>query len=283
MINPALLIRLRKFKLKQFVKRGGQIKKLKAQKTPKVKHDINLTKELSVQKQTIKSTFGKDMPKSFYIKPPIISGKQEIALKAARIREVNVLKSKVKTIRKATATRIKSGVKIFGKKSSAVKLFKKTTVFAGPRAKSVMTGIDAKGFSTYTKIPVTQPKVSIFKRTPFGKLVKAKTEQLTGRAVIISKKRGFIHGERTAKKLGVTFPKGLKEMKTQFAKQTKYWKRPSEKGSKIYRAKFGDPYTKGEKFTFARKQAKQEKIFSSGKGYFDPKSQSFKWRPKKKR
>ena len=250
--------------LQRFIASGGKIKKLKAQKTPKVRHDINVSHDLAVQKQTIKSTFGKDMPKSFYIKPPIISGKQEIALKAARIREVNVLKSKVKTIRKATATRIKSKVKQFGPQA---KLFKKTHVWSKPP-----TIIDPKPL-----------KIKVFKRTPFGKLVKAKTEQLTGRAVIISKKRGFIHGERTAKKLGVTFPKGLKEMKTQFAKETKYWKRPSEKGSKIYRAKFGDPYTKGEKFTFARKQAKQEKIFSSGKGYFDPQSQSFKWRPKKKR
>ena len=42
-------------------------------------------------------------------------------------------------------------------------------------------------------------------------------------------------------------------------------------------------YSKGSKIIYARKQAQQEKIFSSGKGYFDPKSQSFKWRPKKKR
>jgi hypothetical protein len=41
--------------------------------------------------------------------------------------------------------------------------------------------------------------------------------------------------------------------------------------------------SKGSKIIYARKQAQQEKIFSSGKGYFDPKSQSFKWRPKKKR
>ena len=42
-------------------------------------------------------------------------------------------------------------------------------------------------------------------------------------------------------------------------------------------------YSKGSKIIYARKQAQQEKILSSGKGYFDPKSQSFKWRPKKKR
>jgi hypothetical protein len=42
-------------------------------------------------------------------------------------------------------------------------------------------------------------------------------------------------------------------------------------------------YSKGSKIIYARKQAQQDKIFSSGKGYFDPKSQSFKWRPKKKR
>ena len=36
MINPNLLIRLRKFKLKQFVKRGGEIKKLPAQRVPKM-------------------------------------------------------------------------------------------------------------------------------------------------------------------------------------------------------------------------------------------------------
>jgi len=36
MINPNLLIRLRKFKLKQFVKRGGKIKKLPAQRVPKM-------------------------------------------------------------------------------------------------------------------------------------------------------------------------------------------------------------------------------------------------------
>jgi len=42
-------------------------------------------------------------------------------------------------------------------------------------------------------------------------------------------------------------------------------------------------YSKGSKIIYARKQAQQDKILSSGKGYFDPKSQSFKWRPKKKR
>jgi hypothetical protein len=35
MINPALLVRLRKFRLKKFVKRGGKIKKLPAQKAHK--------------------------------------------------------------------------------------------------------------------------------------------------------------------------------------------------------------------------------------------------------
>jgi hypothetical protein len=249
--------------LQRFIASGGKIKKLKAQKTPKVRRDINVSHELAVQKQTIKSTFGKDMPKSFYIKPPIISGKQEIALKAARIREATVLKSKVKAIRKATATKVKSGVKIFGKKSSAVKLFKKTHVWSKPP-----TIIDPK-----------PPKIIVLKRTPFGQLVKTKTERLTGRAVTISKTRGFIHGERTAKKLGVTFPKGLKEMKTQFAKETKYWKRPSEKGSKIYRAKFGDPYTKGEKITYAKRLAKQDFLFGEtkkGRAYFDVESQGLK-------
>ena len=42
-------------------------------------------------------------------------------------------------------------------------------------------------------------------------------------------------------------------------------------------------FTKGENITYAKRLARQDKIFSSGKGYFDPKSQSFKWRPKKKR
>ena len=38
MINPALLVRLRKFKLKQFVKRGGKVQKLAATKPkPKIK------------------------------------------------------------------------------------------------------------------------------------------------------------------------------------------------------------------------------------------------------
>ena len=36
MINPNLLIRLKKFRLKQFVKRGGKIKKLPAQRVPKM-------------------------------------------------------------------------------------------------------------------------------------------------------------------------------------------------------------------------------------------------------
>tara|TARA_R100000306_G_C4328238_1_gene118848 strand:+ start:72 stop:782 length:711 start_codon:yes stop_codon:yes gene_type:complete len=215
---------------------------------------------LTRQDKILRSTFGKDMPKSFYIKPPIISGKQEIALKAARIREANVLKSKVKSIRKATATRIKSKATQFGPKA---KLFKKTYVWS----------------KTPTKIDPKPPKIKVLKRTPFGKLVQAKTEQLTGRAVTISKKRGFIHGERTAKKLGVTFPKGLKEMKTQFTKETKYWKRPSEKGSKIYRAKFGDPYTKGEKITHGKRLAKQDFLFEEakkGRAYFDVESQGLK-------
>jgi len=256
-----------KFIIKGVSKKFKGVQKLPAQKTPKIKSDINITKDLSVQTKTLRSTFGKDMPKSWYSSPPIISGKQEIALKAARIRETNVLQSKVKSIRKATATKIKSGIKIFGKKSSSVKLFKKTSVWSTPP----------------TKFNPNPPKIKIFKRTPFGALVKRKTDKLTGRAVVISKRRGLIHGERTAKKLGVTFPKGLKEMDVQFTKQTKYWKRPNPIAAKIYRSKVGDPYTKGETITFAKKQARQEKIFQSRKGYFDPQSQSFKWRPKPKK
>ena len=41
--------------------------------------------------------------------------------------------------------------------------------------------------------------------------------------------------------------------------------------------------SKGSKIIYARKQAQQEKIFKSGRGYFDVKSQSFKYRPKKKK
>jgi len=41
-------------------------------------------------------------------------------------------------------------------------------------------------------------------------------------------------------------------------------------------------YSKGSKIIYATKKAKQEKIFQSGKSYFDVKSQSFKYRPKKK-
>ena len=41
--------------------------------------------------------------------------------------------------------------------------------------------------------------------------------------------------------------------------------------------------SKGSKIIYATKQARQEKIFQSGKGYFDVKSQSFKYRPKKRK
>jgi len=42
-------------------------------------------------------------------------------------------------------------------------------------------------------------------------------------------------------------------------------------------------YTKGQKIIYASTKAQQEKIFLSGKSYFDVKSQSFKYRPKKKK
>ena len=43
------------------------------------------------------------------------------------------------------------------------------------------------------------------------------------------------------------------------------------------------PLSLGQKKYYAIKQSKQDKIFQSGKGYFDPQSQSFKWRPKPKK
>ena len=54
-INPNLLVRLRKFKLKQFVKRGGKIQKIKAQKVPATFKHADET----VAQKSFKQTFGK--------------------------------------------------------------------------------------------------------------------------------------------------------------------------------------------------------------------------------
>jgi len=54
-INPDLIVRLRKFKLKQFVKRGGKIQKIKAQKSiPVFKHA-----DPEKAQKSFKETFGK--------------------------------------------------------------------------------------------------------------------------------------------------------------------------------------------------------------------------------
>ncbi len=182
MINPALLVRLRKFKLKKFVKRGGKIKKLPAQKAPK---QFMGTPAPSAELHSI--------------------GVKETILKAGRTTEKISFKRLLKKF---------PGQGVKAHKLAQLKGLKKV------KALSERHGI--KGITSIKDRPKTFYK---------------------------SKK-------------GSGLPKGM-------TSEGMLWA-PKES-------------SKGSKIIYAGKQAQQEKIFSSGKGYFDPKSQSFKWRPKKKR
>ena len=214
MINPNLLIRLRKFKLKQFVKRGGKIKKLPAQRVPKMERSGAEAAETQFSK-----IFG-DKPQFAGF-----SGSKRFGATATGT-ELAAKDLAVQTSEKSFFKIISKGLK----RQSETKFIKKVYDTANVQS------------------------VKVYQRT---------LQKFTGKSGISP----FVHKPTPlkfikSKKFKKGLPKGVSEKDIGWA--------PKE-------------YSKGSKIIYARKQAQQDKIFSSGKGYFDPKSQSFKWRPKKKR
>ena len=214
MINPNLLIRLRKFKLKQFVKRGGKIKKLPAQRVPKMERSDAEAAETQFYK-----IFG-DKPQFAGF-----SGSKRFGATATGT-ELAAKDLAVQTSEKSFFKIISKGLK----RQSETKFIKKVYDTANVQS------------------------VKVHQRT---------LQKFTGKSGISP----FVHKPIPLKFIkSKKFKKGLPKGETS---KSMLWS-PKE-------------YSKGSKIIYARKQAQQDKIFSSGKGYFDPKSQSFKWRPKKKR
>lgn len=147
------------------------IQKFPAQKSPKVSSSFDdMLKKSKTTK--LRTSFGSDMPKSFYERPPLVSLSQERISKVGRRVESGAF-GRMSKIRTAAASRIKAKRDIFGKEKT--KLFVRTN--------------------------------SGLKQTPFGKRVKAKVSALQTRAFKLAEKKGAKVEAKMSKKLNIIIPK----------------------------------------------------------------------------
>ena len=145
------------------------VQKFPAQKSPKVSSSFDdMLKKSKTTK--LRTSFGSDMPKSFYERPPLVSLSQERISKVGRRVESGAF-GRMSKIRTAAASRIKAKRDIFGKEKT--KLFVRTN--------------------------------SGLKQTPFGKRVKAKVSALQTRAFKLAEKKGVKSEIKMSEKLGVGF------------------------------------------------------------------------------
>ena len=228
------------------------IQKLKPQK---VKKQLGISRSSEIADQNIRDTLGPDPLEfgSVTHKPGNILRRESIARRLTERKFIKDLPKELKKGRIVIARKLKSFDPI---KKSAYKPIKSPTstdIKFQSYPKKFRTSIDLKkaksasAFKRYKSVEKASDKIFTDiteKRSPF----KHKTTDIK-----------FIKSKR--------FKKGLPKGQTQ---RTMSWAPKDE-------------LTKGQKISWARKQAQQEKIFSSGQGYFDPQSQSFKWKPKKKR
>jgi len=149
-INPNLLVRLRKFKLKQFVKRGGKIQKIKAQKAPSTFKNV----EAQAAQNKFVKTFGENpgfgSGRGLRIEEASELGGRELAASTARAKWNKQITKFVTRKRSTLAGRVKSFRQQTGVKKIAVlkKGLKKRKVEEYNKA---LTSADTKAKSVYQK------------------------------------------------------------------------------------------------------------------------------------
>ena len=175
----------RKWKKFKVVGKKPSVQKLPAQKVPKVTSSAFDDQLKKSKKQSLRTAYGTDLPKEFYERPPLLSLSQERATKVARRIEKFGLQ-RIKKIRQATAKRLKTRKSIFGNKASVYE-------------RSVA--------SKNQNIRKMYPKLTLVKRTKFGKKVKEKVEKLTSKVKQKSKIKGFVALNKMEQKLGIPVTK----------------------------------------------------------------------------
>ena len=162
----------RKWKKFRVVGKKPSVQKLPAQKVPKVTSSAFDDQLKKSRQQALRTSYGTDLPKSFYERPPMLSLAKERAEKVGRRVESSALK-RIKKIRQATAKRLKSRRLEYGPKKT--QFFQRTN----------------KGL----------------KQTPFAKKVKTKMTKLQTRAFKLAERKGQAAQTRMEQKLGVAVTK----------------------------------------------------------------------------
>jgi len=178
--------------IKKFIIKGRspryQFTKLPPQPTPKTISPLGTTfddllKESNLNK--IRSAYGEDMPKSFYVKPPVISlAKERIEKVGRKVTQFGL--SRLPKIRQAAAKRLKARRIEYGTKKAQI--FQRTNF-----------GL---------------------KRTDFGKRVKAKIEKLQTQAVKLADVKGQKAMTKMEQKLSVNITPAKDRPVTRYVKKT---------------------------------------------------------------
>lgn len=156
----------------RIVGKKPSVQKLPAQKVPKVTSSAFDDQLKKSRQQALRTSYGTDLPKSFYERPPMLSLAKERAEKVGRRVESSALQ-RIKKIRQATAKRLKSRRSEYGAKKT--QFFQRTN----------------KGL----------------KQTPFAKKVKTKMTKLQTRAFKLAERKGQAAQTRMEQKLGVAVTK----------------------------------------------------------------------------
>ena len=165
---------IKRFIIRGVSKRFTGVKKVAPQK-PQV-----------IIKQKKRQLFRYDPKKKsiFGIQPPFDPshpGIKDLTLKAGRTTETATFLRKRKEVR----TKVAQHIKI--RKAKGEKLFKKTTVWSKPP----------------TRLQPSPPKITVIKRTKFGKQVKKFTDQALTKEFGIAQKTGLIRAKKLGKKLNI--------------------------------------------------------------------------------
>ena len=160
------------------------VQKLPAQKIPKVTTSAFDEQLQKSRKQSLRTAYGTDLPKSFYERPPMLSLAKERAEKVGRKIESFAL-ARLTKIREATAKRIKARRAEYGTKRT--KFYQRTN----------------QGL----------------KQTPFAKKVKTKMTKLQTRAVNLAQRKGQKAQAKMEQKLGVAVTKPKDRPTSFYSKQ----------------------------------------------------------------
>ena len=229
-----------KFARFRTVGKKPKVQKFPAQKSPKVSSSFDdMLKKSKTTK--LRTSFGSDMPKSFYERPPLVSLSQERISKVGRRVESGAF-GRMSKIRTAAASRIKAKRDIFGKEKT--KLFVRTN--------------------------------SGLKQTPFGKRVKAKVSALQTRAFKLAEKKGAKVEAKMSQKLGIT-PKRFGSKKTEYKNELSSSESrdlgfaPKQSSSSKY-LNLSSKYTPGENITYKINKSSQKYKFDQTMRKSNPRS-----------